>query len=111
MSLFYRPIIYMYIYIYIFFFFIYIYIYILLLFFYRMEPRFRTKPEGGPNMCDSLAALKKKEENKKKPWSRALSPDKVLEAARRAVRRQGEDPSNKKYVLGQHEMQFGVFKG
>ncbi len=62
-------------------------------------------------MCDSLAALKKKEENKKKPWSRALSPDKVLEAARRAVRRQGEDPSNKKYVLGQHEMQFGVFKG
>lgn len=62
-------------------------------------------------MCDSLVALKKKEENKKKPWSRALSPDKVLEAARQAVLRQGEDPSNKKYVLGLHKMQFGVFKG
>lgn len=62
-------------------------------------------------MCDSLVALRVKEENKKKPWSRALSPERVLETARRAVVHQGEDPSKKSHVLGQHTMQFGVFKG
>lgn len=76
-----------------------------------MEPKFRRKPEGSLNMCDSLVALRVKEENKKKPWSRALSPDKVLETARRAVVHQGEDPSRKSYILGQHTMQFGVFRG
>ncbi|XP_057189356.1 uncharacterized protein LOC130554003 [Triplophysa rosa] len=76
-----------------------------------MEPRFRKRSDGNLNMCDSSAALKVREENKKRTWSRALSPDKVSESARRAVLCQGDDPGNKIYLSGQHEIQFGAFRG
>ncbi|XP_076876832.1 uncharacterized protein LOC143526077 [Brachyhypopomus gauderio] len=76
-----------------------------------MEPIFRKKADGSPNLCDSKAALCVKEANKKKPWARAISPEKVKDSARRAVLRSGGDPGNAVHVLGQHELQFGVFRG
>lgn len=50
--------------------------YVLLLVFVLidMEPRFRKRSDGNINMCVSSTALEVREENKKRPWSRALSP-------------------------------------
>lgn len=67
--------------------------------------------DGSPNLADSKAALHVKEENKTRPWSRAVSPERVRESARQAVIFGGGDQSNPLHVLGQHELQFGIFRG
>ncbi|XP_058858786.1 uncharacterized protein LOC117435055 [Acipenser ruthenus] len=75
-----------------------------------MEPLFR-KADGRLNLTDTSAAFKVKEENCRSPWSRATSPEKVLSSASSAVLHDGRYPDNKVHVLGQYELQFGVFRG
>ncbi|RXM32576.1 hypothetical protein EOD39_6099 [Acipenser ruthenus] len=76
----------------------------------QMEPLFR-KADGRLNLTDTSAAFKVKEENCRSPWSRATSPEKVLSSASSAVLHDGRYPDNKVHVLGQYELQFGVFRG
>ena len=72
-----------------------------------MVPKFRKK-DGCICLFDSEDAKKVKAE--KRPWTRALSPDEVKESAREAVEHKGGDPNNEEHVLGQHKLQFGLFR-
>ncbi|XP_037604663.1 uncharacterized protein LOC119475744 isoform X2 [Sebastes umbrosus] len=74
-----------------------------------MEPKFRRRGDGHASLFDTEEAKRVKGENR--PWVRALSPERVKESAKMAVLRRGGDPENMQHVLGQHQMQFGIFRG
>ncbi|XP_074468993.1 uncharacterized protein LOC141754071 [Sebastes fasciatus] len=74
-----------------------------------MEPKFRRRGDGHASLFDTEEAKRIKRENR--PWVRALSPERVKESAKMAVLRRGGDPENMQHVLGQHQMQFGIFRG
>jgi len=76
-----------------------------------MEPRFRRRADGSLNLTDTMEAAKVKEANKGKPYARPLSPDIVLDKAKKSLSQHHGDPANRKHLLGFFEIQFGVFRG
>lgn len=67
------------------------------------------KADGQVSLFASSEA--KKIKNEKRQWSRPLSPERVKESARMAVVLGGGDPENEWHVLGQHQIQFGMYRG
>ncbi len=80
-----------------------------ILFLTRMDPRFRRGGDGCASLFDSEEAKKIKGENRLCAW--VLSLEKARESARLAVLQQGGDPNNEQHLLGQHQLQFGIFRG
>ncbi|KAK2874526.1 hypothetical protein Q8A67_021679 [Cirrhinus molitorella] len=76
-----------------------------------MEPRFRRRADGSLNLTDTMEAAKVKEANKGRPYARPLSPEVVLDKAKKSLRQLKVDPTNRKHLLGFFEIQFGVFRG
>ncbi|KAK9962822.1 hypothetical protein ABG768_008173 [Culter alburnus] len=76
-----------------------------------MEPRFRRRADGSLNLADTLEAAKVKEANKGKPYTRPLSPEIVLNKAKKSLILHHGDLANRKHLLGFFEIQFGVFRG
>lgn len=76
-----------------------------------MEPRFRRWADGSLNLSDTLEAAKVKEANKGKPYTRPLSPEAVLDKAKKSLSQHHGDPANRKHLLGFFEIQFGIFRG
>ncbi|XP_016147367.1 uncharacterized protein [Sinocyclocheilus grahami] len=76
-----------------------------------MEPRFRRRADGSLNLTDTVEATKVKEGNKAKSYTRPLSPEKVLDKAKKSLSQHHGDLSNRKHLLGFFEIQFGVFRG
>lgn len=65
-----------------------------------MEPRFRRRADGSLNLTDTMEAAKVKEANKGKPYARPLSPDIVLDKAKKSLSQHHGDPANRKHLLG-----------
>ncbi|KAF4103950.1 hypothetical protein G5714_014937 [Onychostoma macrolepis] len=76
-----------------------------------MEPRFRRRADGSLNLTDKVEAAKVKEANKGKPYTRTLSPEGVLDKAKKSLSQHHGDLANRKHLLGFFEIQFGVFRG
>ncbi len=76
-----------------------------------MEPRFRRRADGSLNLTDTVEAAKVKEANKGKPYTRPLSPEGVLDKAKKSLSQHHGDLANRKHLLGFFEIQFGVFRG
>lgn len=74
-----------------------------------MDPKFRKRGDGRASLFDSEEA--KRVRGEKRPWAPALSPEQVKESAKEAVLLRGGDPDNVKHLLGQYQMQFGMFRG
>ncbi len=76
-----------------------------------MEPRFRRRADGSLNLTDTVEAAKVKEANKGKPYTRPLSPEGVLDKAKKSLSQHHGDLAYRKHLLGFFEIQFGVFRG
>lgn len=76
-----------------------------------MEPHFRRRADGSLNLTDKVLAAKVKEANKGKPYTRPLSPEIVLDEAKKSLSQHQGDLANRKHLLGFFEIQFGVFRG
>ncbi len=65
-----------------------------------MEPRFRRRADGSLNLTDTVEAAKVKEANKGKPYTRPLSPEGVLDKAKKSLSQHHGDLANRKHLLG-----------
>ncbi len=62
-----------------------------------MEPLFRRWADGRLNLTDTPEVTKVKDIIKVKPWMRPMSPESVLNKARKALFQQRGDPANRKH--------------
>ncbi|KAK9966283.1 hypothetical protein ABG768_003403, partial [Culter alburnus] len=76
-----------------------------------MEPRFRRRADGSLNLAVTMEVAKVKEANKGKPYTRPLSPEIMLNKAKKSLILHHGDLANRKHLLGFFEIQFGVFRG
>ncbi|XP_057183855.1 2-hydroxyacyl-CoA lyase 2-like isoform X2 [Triplophysa rosa] len=76
-----------------------------------MEPCFRRRADGSLNLTDSVEATKVKEADKGKPYTRPLSPEAVLDKAKKSSSHHHRDLTIRKHLLGFFEIQFGIFHG
>ncbi|AWP12528.1 Hypothetical protein SMAX5B_015350 [Scophthalmus maximus] len=77
-----------------------------------MEPRFRIRADGSLNLSDTTDATKLRQAREEKPWIRPMSPEAVVDRAKKeALIQHHGDPANRKHLLGFFEIEFGVDDG
>ncbi|KAF0045893.1 hypothetical protein F2P81_002422 [Scophthalmus maximus] len=79
--------------------------------FVNIEPRFRKRADGSLNLSDTTDATKLRQAREGKPWMRTMSPEAVVDRAKKALIQHQGDPANRKHLLGFFEIQFGVYHG
>ncbi|KAF0039295.1 hypothetical protein F2P81_007530 [Scophthalmus maximus] len=78
----------------------------------QMEPRFRIRADGSLNLSDTTDATKLRQAREEKPWIRPMSPEAVVDRAKKeALIQHHGDPANRKHLLGFFEIEFGVDDG
>jgi hypothetical protein len=74
-----------------------------------LEPVFK-QTQAGPSLADTDNAMGVRLEQRQRDYVPPMSAVKVRAEAEVSVRRVGGDVSNKKHLLGQFRIQFGIFR-